>query len=48
MFGAFISGGLFEDVWNVWDVEEDGHIVRLVRYYEGYNRVRLVRYYTGS
>ena len=24
MFGAFISGGLFEDVWDVWDVEEMG------------------------
>ena len=24
VFGAFISGGLFEDVWDVWDVEEMG------------------------
>ena len=23
VFGAFISSGLFEDVWDVWGVEED-------------------------
>ena len=39
MFGAFISGGMFEDMWDVWDVEEDGLDIRLVRCYEGYERV---------